>query len=73
MELISLSDSFAHVENCTEKHFMELLEGTERICQRKLISEKKIRHEIQKITHTHTQKKSQPTNYSLNSDKYLVI
>lgn len=36
IELISLSDRFDHVENCTEKHFMELLEGTERLCQTKL-------------------------------------
>lgn len=36
MELISLSDRSDHVENCTENHFMKLLEGTERLCQTKL-------------------------------------
>lgn len=39
-ELVSLSDRSAHVENCTEKHFMELLEGMERLCQRKPAHEK---------------------------------
>lgn len=36
MELISLSDRSVHVENCTEKHFMKLLQGTERLHQRKI-------------------------------------
>ena len=38
MELLSLSDRFDHVENCTEKHFIELLDGRER---QNLANEKK--------------------------------
>lgn len=46
MELLSLSDRFDHVENCTEKHFIELLEGRER----QNLANEKTKHKKQKVT-----------------------
>lgn len=46
MELLSLSDRFDHVENCTEKHFTELLEGRER----QNLANEKTKYGKQKVT-----------------------
>jgi hypothetical protein len=54
MELVSLAERFACVENCTEEHFMELLEDTERLCQTKL---------NRKYKRLHTHKSEITVNY----------
>ena len=43
MELVNLSDRFDHVENCTEKNFIELLKGIERFLPDKTKQMKKKR------------------------------
>ena len=56
MELVNLSDRFDHVENCTEKHFIELLKGIERFLPDKT---KQMKKKAMKNKRLHKKMKSQ--------------
>lgn len=57
MELVIVSDRSDHVENCTETHFMKLLESTDRLCQTKLTKWKNEAWKTKGYTRTTQQQK----------------